>query len=123
MRLEALTASNAPQRRRLALPQATCRRSLCARFLLCSGGTGDRSRWRGAFTWQPADAGRGRDRWLAAQGTQVLRYSASDVLSNLEGVVREVMKIALERRDRAGPDRCPPPPPGCAWHLPLAGEE
>jgi len=64
-----------------------------------------------------------RDRWLAAQGTQVLRYSASDVLSNLEGVVREVMKIALERRDRAGADRCPPPPPGCAWHLPLAGED
>jgi very-short-patch-repair endonuclease len=30
----------------------------------------------------------------------VLRYSASDVLSNLEGVVREIMTVALERRDR-----------------------
>jgi len=41
-----------------------------------------------------------RDGWLATQGIQVLRYSASDVLSNLEGVVREIMTIALERRDR-----------------------
>jgi very-short-patch-repair endonuclease len=41
-----------------------------------------------------------RDRWLTAQDIQVLRYSASDVLSNLEGVVREIMTVALERRDR-----------------------
>jgi len=29
-----------------------------------------------------------------------LRYSANDVLSNLEAVVREIMTIARERRDR-----------------------
>lgn len=40
-----------------------------------------------------------RDAWLAAQGTRVLRYSARDVLSNLEGVVREIIAVALERRD------------------------
>jgi very-short-patch-repair endonuclease len=64
-----------------------------------------------------------RDRWLFAQDTHVLRYSASDVLSNLEGVVREIMTIALERRRDCGADRDPPPPSGCACHLPLAGEE
>ncbi|WP_414712277.1 endonuclease domain-containing protein [Sphingomonas sp.] len=41
-----------------------------------------------------------RDEWLATQGTHVLRYSAGEVLTNLEGVVREIMTIALERRDR-----------------------
>jgi len=41
-----------------------------------------------------------RDKWLASQGIQVLRYSANDVLSNLEAVVREIMTIARERRDR-----------------------
>lgn len=39
-----------------------------------------------------------RDEWLAAQGLQVLRYPASDVLSNLGGVVQQIMTIALERR-------------------------
>jgi len=39
-----------------------------------------------------------RDAWLAARSTRVLRYPASDVLSNLEGVVREIMGVALERR-------------------------
>ena len=38
-----------------------------------------------------------RDRWFAAQGVWVLRYSASEVLTNLEGVVREVMMITLGR--------------------------
>ena len=42
-----------------------------------------------------------RDEWFATQGTRVLRYSAAEVLSNLEGLVREIMTIALERRDRA----------------------
>jgi very-short-patch-repair endonuclease len=42
-----------------------------------------------------------RDEWLATQGTRELRYAASDVLTNLEGVVREIMTVALERRDRA----------------------
>jgi len=41
-----------------------------------------------------------RDAWLSGRGVQVLRYSANDVLSNLEGVVREIMAVALERRDR-----------------------
>ena len=41
-----------------------------------------------------------RDEWLAEQGLHVLRYPAGDVLSNLEGVVCEIMKVALERRDR-----------------------
>ena len=41
-----------------------------------------------------------RDEWLATRGTHVLRYSAHDVLSNLDGVVREIMTIAIERRDR-----------------------
>jgi very-short-patch-repair endonuclease len=40
-----------------------------------------------------------RDAWLATRGVRVLRYPASDVLSNLEGVVREIIAIALERRD------------------------
>jgi very-short-patch-repair endonuclease len=39
-----------------------------------------------------------RDAWLVGQSVRVLRYSASDVLSNLEGVVREIMMVALERR-------------------------
>ena len=40
-----------------------------------------------------------RDAWLAAQGVRVVRYAASDVLTNLDGVVREVMRIAVERRE------------------------
>ena len=38
-----------------------------------------------------------RDRWLAARGVHVLRYAASDVLLNLEGVVRGIMTIAVAR--------------------------
>ena len=62
-----------------------------------------------------------RDGWLAARGVRVLRYSASEVLWNLEGVVREIMMIACERRDRfarrspSAPSvrrRLPPPPGG-----------
>jgi very-short-patch-repair endonuclease len=41
-----------------------------------------------------------RDAWLAIRGVRVLRYPASDVLSNLDGVFREIMTIAVERRDR-----------------------
>jgi very-short-patch-repair endonuclease len=41
-----------------------------------------------------------RDRWLAAQGVRVLRYPASEVLSNLEGVVREIVMVAIERRGK-----------------------
>lgn len=39
-----------------------------------------------------------RDSWLASQCIRVLRYSA-DVLANLEGVVRQILMIAIERRD------------------------
>jgi len=39
-----------------------------------------------------------RDGRLATRGIQVLRYSAHDVLSNLEEVVSEIMTVALERR-------------------------
>jgi very-short-patch-repair endonuclease len=40
-----------------------------------------------------------RDGWLATQGVRVLRYPAIEVLSNLEGVVQEILAIALERRE------------------------
>jgi very-short-patch-repair endonuclease len=40
-----------------------------------------------------------RDEWLAQQGLRVLRYPAGDVLSNLEGVVREIMTVAVQRRE------------------------
>jgi very-short-patch-repair endonuclease len=43
-----------------------------------------------------------RDDWLAAQDTHVLRYAAGDVLTNLDGVVRDIVTIALARRDRSG---------------------
>ena len=42
-----------------------------------------------------------RDEWLATQGTHVLRYAAGEILTNLDGVVREIMTIALARRDRS----------------------
>jgi very-short-patch-repair endonuclease len=41
-----------------------------------------------------------RDAWLAGQGTQVLRYAAGDVLTNLDGVVRDIMTTALARMGR-----------------------
>ena len=54
-----------------------------------------------------------RDSWLAAQGVLVLRYPAVEVLTNLDGVVRQIVSVALERaNDRA--DRRPPPPSCCA---------
>ena len=40
-----------------------------------------------------------RGAWLATQDVRVVRYAASDVLTNLEGVVRDVMWIAVERRE------------------------
>lgn len=38
-----------------------------------------------------------RDAWLSSQGLQVLRYPATEVLTNLEGVVRQIVAIARER--------------------------
>src|SRR6476661_1139792 len=35
-----------------------------------------------------------RDRWLASQGVRTLRISATDVLRNLEGVVRYIVEEA-----------------------------
>jgi very-short-patch-repair endonuclease len=40
-----------------------------------------------------------RDAWLASQGLLVLRYTAADVLANLEGVVEHLIRIAIERQD------------------------
>jgi len=40
-----------------------------------------------------------RDAWLASKGVRVLRYPAPEVLMNLEGVFRQIMAIAIERRD------------------------
>ena len=40
-----------------------------------------------------------RDAWLVSQGVRVLRYPAQEVLTNLEGVVRQIIAIALDRRD------------------------
>jgi len=41
-----------------------------------------------------------RDAWLVSQGLQVLRYPAIEVLTNLEGVVGQIVAVALERRKR-----------------------
>ena len=40
-----------------------------------------------------------RDAWLATQGVHVVRYPAIEVLSNLEGVVGDIIRFAVERRD------------------------
>ena len=40
-----------------------------------------------------------RDAWLASHGLRILRYPATEVLINLENVVREIIAIALERRE------------------------
>ena len=62
-----------------------------------------------------------RDAWLAAQGVQVVRYSAQDVLTNLEGVVRHIVVIASERRDQFVVGRRPPPPSPAAPPPPGGG--
>ena len=41
-----------------------------------------------------------RDAWLSAQGLQVLRYPATDVLANMNDVVRQIIAVAIERRKR-----------------------
>jgi very-short-patch-repair endonuclease len=51
---------------------------------------GDRPAWDAA-----------RDTWLATQGVHVLRYPACEVLSNLDGVVRQILAVATERRDQS----------------------
>src|SRR5712671_975707 len=44
-----------------------------------------------------------RDRWLAARGYDVLRFTNKDVLSNLEGVVTVIREKAGERMHGAPP--------------------
>ena len=41
-----------------------------------------------------------RDAWLEAQGVQLLRYPAAEVMGNLEGIVEHLMRIAVERREK-----------------------
>ena len=66
-----------------------------------------------------------RDAWVASQGVLTLRYPAVDVLRNPDGVVAQIIAVALERR---GPKRgsprpppptpsAPPPPGGGGWNL------
>lgn len=38
-----------------------------------------------------------RDAWLAERGVRTLRYPAREVLSNAEGVVRQIVTIAVDR--------------------------
>jgi len=40
-----------------------------------------------------------RDAWLSEQGIRVLRYPAREVLTNLEGVIRQIFAIAVDRRN------------------------
>lgn len=62
-----------------------------------------------------------RDEWLGKQGVRVLRYTALDVLTNLEGVMRQIMVIAVRRRDQLAADRSPPPPSPVATPPPCGG--
>ena len=39
-----------------------------------------------------------RDAHLTSLGLHVLRYSAGDVLNNMEGVVAQILALAIERR-------------------------
>ena len=41
-----------------------------------------------------------RDAWFVSRGVRTMRYSAREVLTNLEGVVRQIIAAAIERRDR-----------------------
>lgn len=38
-----------------------------------------------------------RDAWLAPHGIRVLRYAASDVLTDIDAVFREIIAIAIDR--------------------------
>jgi len=61
-----------------------------------------------------------RDAWLASRHVRILRYAARDVLSDLEAVVRDIMAVAIDRRETlsGSPPSAPsvslrlPPPPG-----------
>ncbi|WP_083844711.1 endonuclease domain-containing protein [Sphingomonas sp. ATCC 31555] len=62
-----------------------------------------------------------RDAWLKAQGVRILRYTATDVLNHTEGVVRQILTIAIERRATLQTARLPPPPPPTAAPPPVGG--
>ena len=64
-----------------------------------------------------------RDAWLASRGVRVLRYPAQEVLTNLDGVVRQILRIAIERRGHKRASRCPPPPAPAAPPPPRGGGE
>ena len=51
-----------------------------------------------------------RDHWLATKGVRVLHYPAAEVLANVDGVVRQIVTIAVGRREAMSPGRHPPPP-------------
>ncbi|PVX29951.1 endonuclease domain-containing protein [Sphingomonas pokkalii] len=51
-----------------------------------------------------------RDSWLKAQGVRVLRYTAMDVRNHTEGVVRQILAVAIDRRAKLQAARRPPPP-------------
>jgi very-short-patch-repair endonuclease len=62
-----------------------------------------------------------RDAWLGSCGVRVLRYPARDVLADLDAVVRHILSIAVERRDRLAAGRNPPPPSPAAPPPPGGG--
>ncbi|PKP93288.1 MAG: hypothetical protein CVT77_05935 [Alphaproteobacteria bacterium HGW-Alphaproteobacteria-16] len=51
-----------------------------------------------------------RDAWLAAQDICTLRYAAVEVLGNLDGVVQQIVAVAVERIANYPAGRRPPPP-------------
>jgi very-short-patch-repair endonuclease len=54
-----------------------------------------------------------RDAWLTTQGVRVVRIPAIELLHNLDGVVRHIVKIAAERRHAPSTTASgggPPPP-------------
>jgi very-short-patch-repair endonuclease len=62
-----------------------------------------------------------RDDWLASRDVRVVRYSARQVLTNLEGVVRQIIAIAIAHRATIEVDRLPPPPSPSAPPPPSGG--
>ncbi|WP_375382924.1 endonuclease domain-containing protein [uncultured Sphingomonas sp.] len=51
-----------------------------------------------------------RDAWMAAKGVRTLRYAAVEVLSNLDGVVTQIIAVALQRCATYRAVGRPPPP-------------
>jgi very-short-patch-repair endonuclease len=63
-----------------------------------------------------------RDQWLVSRDVRVVRYSAKQVLTNLEGVLLQIIAIAVGRRDNFTTHRLPSLR-RLRRHLPLAGED